>query len=154
MLTGLAAQLGLASQVDFLGKLSSAEMPEFYQSIDVLVLPSRTTRSWKEQFGRVLVEAMASGVPVAGSNSGEIPHVIGDSGVVFPENDVTALATLLAQFATDPAQRAALAARGRARVLARYTQERIAQATYAVYRGILNESAATVVESSAREEQG
>lgn len=154
ILAGLAAQLGLANQVDFLGKLSSAEMPGFYHSIDVLVLPSRTTRSWKEQFGRVLVEAMASGVPVAGSNSGEIPHVIGDSGIVFPEDDVAALAALLAQLAADPARRAVLAAHGRARVLARYTQQRIAQATYAVYRDILHEPGASAVESSVTEELG
>jgi glycosyltransferase involved in cell wall biosynthesis len=151
MLAGLAAQLGLTSQVEFLGRVASAEMPEFYRNIDVLVLPSRTTRSWKEQFGRVLVEAMASGVPVVGSDSGEIPHVIGDSGIVFPEGDVAALASLLARLAADPGQRATLAARGRARALARFTQRRIAEATYAVYLDILT-SGIPAAESSATEE--
>jgi len=46
-------------------------------SLDVLVLPSRSRSFWKEQFGRVLIEAMACGVPVIGSSSGEIPNVIG-----------------------------------------------------------------------------
>lgn len=136
-LAGLAGQLGLTGKVEFLGRLSSAEMPGFYRSVDVLVLPSRSTLSWQEQFGRVLVEAMASGVPVVGSNSGEIPHVIGDAGVVFPEGDAAALAEVLARLAGEPTQRAALAARGRNRVLAHYTQERIAEDTYAVYRQIL-----------------
>lgn len=154
VLAGLATQLGLNSQVEFLGKVSSIEMPEFYHSIDVLVLPSRTTRSWKEQFGRVLVEAMASGVPVVGSDSGEIPHVIGNSGIVFPEGDVAALARSLARLAAEPGQRATLAARGRAHVLARFTQQRIAEATYAVYLDILDESGTPARESSASEELG
>jgi glycosyltransferase involved in cell wall biosynthesis len=138
-LASLAADLDLAAQVDFLGKLSSTDMPAFYRDIDILVLPSRSTPTWQEQFGRVLVEAMASGVPVVGSDSGEIPHVIGDAGVVSPEGDAITLAAILTRLAADPAQRAELATRGRARVLAHYTQRRIAEATYVVYRDILED---------------
>jgi glycosyltransferase involved in cell wall biosynthesis len=61
---------------------------------DILVLPSRTTPHWKEQFGRILVEAMACGAAVVGSNSGEIPHLIKKTGggLVFQEGDVVDLA--------------------------------------------------------------
>lgn len=136
----LAAQLGLGSQVRFVGRIGSTEMPAFFASIDLLVLPSRTTPAWKEQFGRVLVEAMACQTPVIGSDSGEIPHVIGDAGLIFPEGDRQALAGHLLRLAGDAALRAALGQRGRSRVLAHFTQQRIAAATYQVYQQMLADS--------------
>ena len=54
-------------------------------------MPSKTTKFWKEQYGRVLIEAMASGVSVVGSSSGAIPEVIGDVGSIFPEGDIVKL---------------------------------------------------------------
>jgi glycosyltransferase involved in cell wall biosynthesis len=113
------------------------EMPARPRALDALVLPSLTRPNWKEQFGRVLVEAMACGVPVVGSDSGEIPHVVGEAGLIFPEGDVEALRDRLARLAADARFRADLAARGRARVLAHYTQARIAEATCAVYQHLL-----------------
>jgi len=133
----LAAQLGLGQHVVFLGRVGSTSMPAFFASIDVLAVPSRTTPTWKEQFGRVLVEAMACRTPVIGSDSGEIPHVIGDAGLIFAEGDAQALASHLLRLAGDPALRAELGRRGRARVLAHFTQERIAAATYHVYQQML-----------------
>lgn len=153
-LASLAADLNLAAQVDFLGKLSSTDMPAFYRDIDILVLPSRSIPTWQEQFGRVLVEAMASGVPVVGSDSGEIPHVIDDAGVVFPEGDTITLAAILTRLAADPAQRAEIATRGRARVLVHYTQQRIAEATYAVYRDILDGSSAPEMNTTVKTGKG
>ena len=70
------------------------------------MLASRTRPNWKEQFGRVLVEAMASGVVAVGSDSGEIPHVIGPAGLTFPEGDAAALADALRRLQADPALRA------------------------------------------------
>ena len=102
------------------------------------MLPSRSTPSWVEQFGRVLVEAMACAVPVVGSASGEIPNVIGDAGLVFPEGDVEALRGALARLAASPEERRRLGEVGRRRVLERYTQVRIAEATYRVYRELLS----------------
>ena len=60
--------------------------------MDVSVLPSLTRPNWKEQFGRTLAEAMSCETPVIGSDSGEIPHVIGDAGLIFKEGDAQALA--------------------------------------------------------------
>ena len=133
----LAAGLGITGRIRFEGQIASTEVPDRLRALDVLVLPSRTRPNWKEQFGRTLVEAMACGLPVVGSDSGEIPHVVGDAGLIFPEGDVEALRGQLARLMADPRLRAELAARGRARVLARYTQARVAEATYAVYRQML-----------------
>ena len=60
--------------------------------MDLLCAPSRTTPRWREQFGRMLIEAMACGVPVIASPSGEIPYVVGDAGVLVPEGDPDGLA--------------------------------------------------------------
>ena len=82
-------------------------------TVDVLVLPSLPRPNWTEQFGRVLIEAMASEVAVVGSDVGEIPHVIGDAGVVFPPGDATTLADVLQSLIDDPAQRVDLGRLGR-----------------------------------------
>ena len=64
-----------------------AAVPGSLAAMDVLAAPSQTTPRWKEQFGRMLLEAMGTGVPVIASDSGEIPHVVADAGRVVPEAD-------------------------------------------------------------------
>ena len=132
----LAADGGIADRVTLGVRLPSAEMPDFYRSLDLLVLPSRTRPNWKEQFGRVLIEAMACGVPVLGSDSGEIPRVIGDAGAIFPEGDVETLRCQLQRLMVDGAARNGLAAAGRQRVLDRFTMAEIARQTVAVYKTV------------------
>ncbi len=136
----LAVEVGIEDRVTLGVRLPSAEMPDFYRSLDLLVLPSRTRPNWKEQFGRVLIEAMACGVPVLGSDSGEIPHVIGSAGVIFPEGDVEALRSQLQRLMQDRAARRCLAAAGRERVLAQYTMAEIARQTVAAYTAVANGS--------------
>ncbi len=136
-LQALADQLGIAGRLTWLAKLPSLQMPSFYHSLDALALPSRTQANWMEQFGRVLIEAMACEVSVVGSDSGEIPHVIGDAGLVFSEGDAEALAGHLQRLQGDAALRADLGRRGRVRVLERFTQAHVARATYEVYRQVL-----------------
>jgi glycosyltransferase involved in cell wall biosynthesis len=133
----LAGALGVADRVHFVGRIGSSDMPAFHRHLDVLVLPSRTRPNWKEQFGRVLIEAMACGVVVVGSRCGEIPTVIGDAGLTFPEEDVDALVDLLTLVQSQPDLRAALGAAGRARVLERYTMRRVAQQSVAAYARLL-----------------
>jgi glycosyltransferase involved in cell wall biosynthesis len=88
-------------------------VPGYLNAMDVLVAPSLTTRRWREQFGRMLVEAMACGVPVVGSDSGEIPHVIGDAGVVVPEGkEGSGWMDALDGLIVSPERRAELARRG------------------------------------------
>jgi glycosyltransferase involved in cell wall biosynthesis len=136
VLQSLARDLGIGERISFHGHIPASEMPDHFQQLDALVLPSRTRPNWKEQFGRVLVEAMACGVSVVGSDSGEIPHVIGDAGLVFPEGELEALRQLLVRLRQQPDLRADLARRGRQRVLDHYTQAQIAARTYQVYRGL------------------
>jgi len=106
------------SSVRVLDDLSHEQMATGYAQLDVLALPSHTTHTWKEQFGRVIVEALWCGVPVVGSDSGEIPWLIEltGGGLVFPEGDDARLAEQLQRLRDDPALRAELAARGRAQV--------------------------------------
>ncbi len=136
-LDALARSLGVREHVVFTPWLGSAAMPDFYRRLDALVLPSRGTPAWIEQFGRVLIEAMACGVPCVGSDSGEISHVLGKAGLVFPEDDAEALGAALARLAASPALRAELAAAGRARVLERFTMAGVAAETAVVYRAVL-----------------
>jgi glycosyltransferase involved in cell wall biosynthesis len=130
------SQLGLRERVQILPAVRSTEVPAAMAALDALALPSRTTPSWKEQFGRVLIEAMSCGVPVIGSSSGEIPHVIGGDGLTFPEGDVAALRERIARLVAEPQLRAALARRGRERVLAAYTQAAVAKRHVEVYRAM------------------
>jgi glycosyltransferase involved in cell wall biosynthesis len=137
-LNAQARNLGIEERVVIAPRLPSEQMPAFYRGLDVLVLPSRTTPAWVEQFGRVLIEAMACAVPVVGSASGEIPQVIGDAGLLFPEGDVAGLRGALQRLLDEPALRLELAERGRTRVMERYTMSRIAQETVNAYSQILD----------------
>jgi glycosyltransferase involved in cell wall biosynthesis len=72
----------------FRAQVPSTDVPEYLRAADVMCLPSRTEKNWKEQFGRILVEAMAAEAVVLGSSSGEIPNVIADAGMTFQERNV------------------------------------------------------------------
>jgi glycosyltransferase involved in cell wall biosynthesis len=135
----MGARLGLGGRLSVQPLVPSLEMPSALRALDCLVLPSRSRRNWKEQFGRVLIEAMACGVPVVGSTCGEVPNVIGDAGLVFPENDADALAAHLRALCDDAALRGRLAARGRERVLERYTQQQVAEDTVAFYQSVMGD---------------
>lgn len=136
----LTDRLGLSKRVAFREWIPSPQLPALYRTFDVLVLPSRAQRNWKEQFGRTLIEAMASGVPVIGSTCGEIPHVIGDAGLIFEENNVEGLRAQLTRLMNESDLRAKLAHLGRERVLEHYTQKQIAHETAEVYRKVLDKS--------------
>jgi glycosyltransferase involved in cell wall biosynthesis len=103
------------SSVRIVDDLSHEQMASGYAQLDVVVLPSRTTPTWKEQFGRVIIEALWCGVPVVGSDSGEIPWLIGltGGGLVFPEGDDESLARQLVRLREQPALRRRLAETGR-----------------------------------------
>jgi len=137
-LRALAQSLGIAERVEFAGQVPSTQTAAYYARMDALVLPSRRMPNWTEQFGRVLVEAMACGVPVVGAQCGEIPNVIGDAGLTFPQDDHTALGAHLACLMGDAALRADLGARGRYRVLARFTMQSIARQTVDVYEQMMS----------------
>jgi glycosyltransferase involved in cell wall biosynthesis len=88
------------------------EVPRYLGAVDVLVAPSQTTPRWKEQFGRMIVEAFACGVPAIGSDSGEIPHVIGEAGIIAPEADAAAWAREIEALLRNPQRREGLSRLG------------------------------------------
>ncbi len=132
-----AAQLGLAGRIEFVPLVPSSEVPGWLARLDALAVPSLTTPTWKEQFGRVIIEAMAARVPVVGSDSGEIPRVIGDVGLVVPEGDPAALAAALQGLLDDEPRRRALAMAGREHALAHFTWAGVARQYHGIYRGML-----------------
>jgi len=124
--------------VEWLGEIPEDNVPAVLHQMDVLVLPSRTTRTWREQFGRVLVEAMAAGVPVIGSDSGEIPRTIGDAGLIFPEGDINILSDHIMQLRdslefTDKIKDMALD-----RVIGQFTWDCVAVKLDAIIRKVLH----------------
>ncbi len=127
------------STVRVLDGLGHDEMAGAYARFDVLALPSRTTPRWKEQFGRVIIEALWCGVPVVGSDSGEIPWLIGltGGGLVFPEGDRQALTERLQQLRDSPELRAELAERGRATVERLFAPPAAADALERLLQGAL-----------------
>ena len=137
-LRALAGESAVSDRVEFLPAVPHEGVAAFLRTLDVLVLPSLTTRSWAEQFGHVLIEAMSAETPVVASNSGAIPEVVGEAGLLFPEGDVSALKAALARLRDDPDLSGALGERGRKRVLERFTWDRIAGKTLALYRSMLN----------------
>lgn len=128
-----AAALGVAQRVCVLPFRPQDELPAVMNALDALVLPSRTTPRWKEQFGRVIIEAHACATPVIGSDSGAIPAVIGLGGLVFPEGDAHALAGAMNHLAATPRAARTLGQTGRHQVEAHYTWKCVAQRMHAVY---------------------
>ena len=132
----LAVQLQINERICWIPYVKNTEMYRYYALMDVFVLPSRTTAAWKEQFGRVLIESMICGAPVIGSSSGEIPLVIDEAGLVFPEGDAVALADRIKRLMNEPGLHRLLHDKGRERVLAHYTWEKVGQATAEIVREV------------------
>jgi glycosyltransferase involved in cell wall biosynthesis len=126
LLEARARALGLESRVRFFPAVSPAEALSVIGALDALVLPSLTVPNWSEQFGRVLVEAMAQGVPLVASAGGAIPEVVGDAGLLVPEGRADELARALEALLV-PATAASFARRGRARAHARYSARTAAE---------------------------
>lgn len=127
------ARLGLEGRVSIVPARSPKSLAPLMGALDALVLPSRTTARWKEQFGRVLIEAGACGVPVVGSDSGAIPDVVGQAGRVFPEGNARELARHLGDLAARPDEARALGQAGRRAVEERFTWARVAEAMQDIY---------------------
>lgn len=131
-----ARALGIDDRIEWIPAVCHEDVPAVFGRMDVLVLPSRTTPNWMEQFGHVLIEAMAMEVPVIGSDSGEIPNVIADAGMVFHEGGTHELAHCIEQLRDDPDLCRRLGTAGLERVRANYTHERIAARTVEIYHSV------------------
>ena len=89
--------------------------------------PSQTRPNWREQLGRMLLEAFACGVPVIASDSGEIPQVVGDAGITVGETDASGWSAAISQLLSNPELRAEYAAKGRARAETEFAWPQIAR---------------------------
>jgi glycosyltransferase involved in cell wall biosynthesis len=127
-LEALATELRLAARVRWTGGLPAEQVANLWPDLDVLVLPSRASKVWRETNGQVLMEAMANEVAVLGTDSGVIPELIGDAGIVVPDGDLQALANAIDRLG-DHAARRTLAHAARARALRLYSDDAIAERT-------------------------
>jgi L-malate glycosyltransferase len=139
-----AETLGFRDRVIQVESVPHAEVYRYINVMNTLVLPSETTykfktltaTGWQEQFGHVLIEAMACQVPVIGSDSGEIPQVVADAGLVFPEGNGEALRDRLTQLIDDPSFAQELGQKGYQRAMVKYTNGALAKALLSFYREI------------------
>ena len=136
----LTKELGIEDKLVMFESVPHNEAVAYFNCMDVCVLPSITTPTWKEQFGRVLVEAMACQVPVVGSDSGEIPWIIENTGggLVFREGDTEDLREKLAIIMQDKNLREELGIKGRENVIKKYACAKVAQRLHDVLREVLN----------------
>ena len=129
-----ARELGVAASVEFRPTVPYDEMPALYASASALVLASLPTRGWEEQFGMVLVEALAARTPVIACSTGAIPEVLGDDGTLVAAGDWLGLAQALGEtLAGAPAARAEV---DRER-LERFSSAAAAERLRAVYAELL-----------------
>lgn len=93
--------------IEFVGPFKHTEAHHFYQQVNIFVLPSETRKFWKEQFGRVIIESIASGTPVIGSNSGAIPEVLSvlHFDYIFNEGDHEDLSRVIKKLVNDMEQK-------------------------------------------------
>ncbi|MBF2058178.1 MAG: glycosyltransferase family 4 protein [Cyanobacterium sp. T60_A2020_053] len=140
-----AEKLGIKDQLIIIPSVPHDQVPKYINVMNTLVLPSQTdddfqtisAKGWKEQFGHVLIEAMACKVPVIGSDSGEIPLVIGDSGLIFPEKNVTALRDCLTNLISDVNLTKKLGQKGYDKTLEKYTNYALAKNLLNFYQNII-----------------
>ncbi|MGB7521865.1 MAG: hormogonium polysaccharide biosynthesis glycosyltransferase HpsO [Spirulinaceae cyanobacterium] len=140
-----AAIAGIKERLIMVESVPHDAVPYYINLMNTLVLPSETTyefktltaAGWKEQFGHVLIEAMACRVPVVGSDSGEIPHVIGEVGLVFPEGNAEALSKALLSLIEDSNLTHKLANKGYEKAMKQYTNQALAKQQLQFYQNLL-----------------
>jgi L-malate glycosyltransferase len=140
-----ANKAGIQDRLILVESVPHDEVARYINLMNVLVLPSETTyqfktitaAGWKEQFGHVLIEAMGCQVPVIGSDSGEIPNVIGDAGLIFDEGNAEALQKCLGQLIEQPEFARQLSQKGYERVMEKYTNKALAKQQLIFYRELL-----------------
>jgi len=135
-LEALASELRLAARVRWTGGLPAEQVATLWPELDVLVQPSLALRDWREANGQVLMEAMANEVAVLGTDSGVIPELIADAGVVAPAGDVEGLAAAFERL-SDNTTRRALAQAARARALRLYSDDAIAERTLQFWQQVV-----------------
>jgi glycosyltransferase involved in cell wall biosynthesis len=122
-----AQRLGLSARIDWLGAVPRQELGGLWTSADAILSPSRSTPTWVEPSGSVVLEAMAWGVSAIVSRCGALPDVVGDAGMVIDEGDRPALSRAMSRLVEDPSRARTLGALARQRVLEHYGDGPIAE---------------------------
>lgn len=135
----LIAEAGLQSYFVFTGAVPHLQASDYMNCIDIFVLPSRTTPTWKEQFGRVIIEALACGIPIVGSDSGQIPILIEETGggLVFAEGNATDLHGKLLRLIDDANQRHQFGRKGCLAVHNTFTYEAVASRLHCLLKSVV-----------------
>lgn len=136
-LVNLGRRLGISRRLIFQESLPYKKMPEWYRLADIFVLPSKPTPVWQEQFGMVLLEAMACGVPVVATKSGAIAETVGEAGILVSPNSWPELAGALKKLILDEKLRQSLSKKGRRRVENQFERRKIAQKIEKIYQKVL-----------------
>lgn len=131
--------LGLKKRVVFGPSLTYDEMVKVYNLADIFFLGSIPTPTWQEQFGMVLIEAMACGLPVVSTESGGIPETVGKTGILIAPNRWLELAEALKKLVLDPKLRQNLSEKGRERVKQHFNRMIISQKIEKVYQKVLKQ---------------
>lgn len=136
----IAHRLNISNQVIIQQGCRREDIPKYLSAMDLLVVPSRSTRHWKEQFGRVIIEAWGCLVPVIGSNSGHIPELIGQAGLIFEEGDVLDIRAKIKQIKKNIRLRLQLIERGKIQLRENYTWEKVGEKIYNIYQNLYENS--------------
>jgi len=127
-LISLATSLGIEDRLVFVGFVPHEDAAGWLSLFDALILASESRPNWKEQFGRVIVEANACGTPVIGTESGEIGNVLRETsgGLIVPEADPVALSGAMLQLLESPDLAVQLGSEGAANVRDKFDQQTLA----------------------------
>lgn len=128
------------SKIHLHGPLNLKQLIAFYHSIDVLVVPSKTTKNWKEQFGRIIIEAFATGASIIGSDSGSIPEIIGSYGLIFKEGNVSDLTKNIKRFIQNRKHWESQKIKARAEVEILYTWQALAAQYIKLFQEVADDS--------------
>jgi glycosyltransferase involved in cell wall biosynthesis len=130
-------RLGLAGSVEFVTGVPDQRIYELYSEAELAIVPSLY-----EGFSLPAIEAMSCGVPLVSTTGGALPEVVGDDGdtaLTVPPGDVEALASKIRMALDNPELRAAVGARGRQRVIDRWSWAVTAERTLEQYHALLDE---------------
>jgi len=137
-LNNFIAQKKLHHRIEFCQPVPHEKVALLLQKMDILVLPSYDTPLWKEQFGHVLIEAMACKIPILGSSAGPIPHVIDQAGLIFEQKNEASLLAQLQTLMQDENSRKQLGELGLTRAHEHYSHKVIADKTYQFWNRLLS----------------
>ena len=134
-----AQRLGLSSRIEWLGSVPRESLPRFWGTVDVALAPSRSTATWVEPTGGIILQAMAHGVAPVVSRCGALPDIVGEGGLIIDEGDAPALSRAIQGLVAEPIRCRAIGAIARERVLERYGDGPVAERMVQLWRRAVGE---------------